>query len=88
MATKDGKNDKHICCSFCNKPQDQASKLIAGPGVFICDECVNLCMSILNDESALNGLKKNKKIVKDEPKILPKPKEIKHLLDEYVVGQD
>ena len=85
MATKDGKHTKHICCSFCNKPQDQAVKLIAGPGVYICDECVGLCMSILEDEE-ISGIGKCKK-VSDDPKILPKPKEIKHMLDEYVIGQ-
>lgn len=85
---RDGKNDKHICCSFCNKPQDQAAKLIAGPGVFICDECVNLCMSILEDENTLKrGLKKVSKS-NNEPHTLPKPKEIKRKLDDYVVGQE
>ncbi len=88
MATRDGRNDKRICCSFCNKPQDQATKLIAGPGVFICDDCVNLCLSILEDEDALKkGFKKDRKL-KKEPRVLPKPEEIKHMLDEYVVGQN
>ncbi|MBR1779164.1 MAG: ATP-dependent Clp protease ATP-binding subunit ClpX [Clostridia bacterium] len=85
---RDGKNDNRICCSFCNKPQDQAAKLIAGPGVFICDECVNLCMSILEDEYALKkGLKRVPKEDK-KTRILPKPKEIKKMLDDYVVGQE
>lgn len=86
MATKDGKKEKNVCCSFCNRPQDQAATLIAGPGVFICDECVNLCQSILKDNSSKIG--KSKKISPDNKKVLLKPKEIKELLDEYVIGQD
>lgn len=85
MATKDGKKEKNVCCSFCNKPQDQAETLIAGPGVFICDECVNLCLSILKDNSV--DLK-SKKISSGNEKTLLKPKDIKEKLDEYVIGQE
>ncbi len=86
MSSIDETKGRNICCSFCNKPQDEAAKLIAGPGVYICDECVNLCMSILEEE--VFGKKfKNKKASKISA-VLPKPREIKAILDEYVVGQD
>lgn len=86
MSSIDETKGRNICCSFCNKPQDEAAKLIAGPGVYICDECVNLCMSILEEESFSKKLK-NKKASKISA-VLPKPREIKAILDEYVVGQD
>ena len=86
LATNSGNEGKNICCSFCNKPQDQAATLIAGPGVFICDECVNLCLSILKDNALEN--KKSKKLLSKNDAILPKPREIKQMLDEYVIGQD
>lgn len=81
--------DRDLCCSFCGKPQDQAKKLVAGPGVCICDECIELCVSILKEELEEDGQleDKNKKVGKDA-KILPKPHEIKAKLDEYVIGQD
>lgn len=66
-------------CSFCNKEQTQIKKLIAGPGVFICDECVSLCTGVVEEE-------KNQES-KPLPKI-PKPWKIKEFLDEYVIGQD
>ena len=59
MAIGDETKDRQICCSFCNKPQSQARRLIAGPGVYICDECIELCMSILEDETNLGGRKPN-----------------------------
>lgn len=72
-----------IRCSFCGKHQDQVAKIIAGPGAYICNECVHLCMDILDDmpmpEEQLAG---------DMPDIIPSPKEIKTYLDEYIVGQD
>ncbi len=71
---------------FCGKAQDEARRLIAGPGVYICDECIELCMSILEDEANLSQRKSNHH---NEPvATLLKPKEIKALLDEYVIGQD
>lgn len=77
--------DRDICCSFCGKPQDQARRLIAGPGVYICDECIELCMSILDDDSGIANRKPNH----SEPTtVLPKPQEIKNMLDDYVIGQD
>ena len=82
-------NDKErtVRCSFCGKTQEQVDKLIAGPGVYICDECIELCMGII-DENADMSRKRSGKKVKLEEKVLPKPQEIKAALDEYVVGQE
>ncbi len=78
-------DNKIVRCSFCGKTQDQVEKLIAGPGVCICDECIELCLGIIEEDGSLK--RKNRK--KDEQnKPLPKPQEIKAKLDEYVVGQD
>ena len=78
-------NDHEICCSFCGKPQSVADRLIAGSGVYICDACVRLCMSIIEDE---DRLKTGRSDEKEVGILLPKPQEIKKKLDEYVVGQD
>ena len=67
-------------CSFCGKSQKQVKKLIAGPGVYICDECIDLCNEIIEEE-----LSETAELKLDE---LPKPAEIYAFLDEYVVGQD
>jgi ATP-dependent Clp protease ATP-binding subunit ClpX len=67
-------------CSFCGKSQDEVRKLIAGPTVYICDECIGLCNEIIAEESEEEGLIKSKLTV-------PKPREIKNRLDEYVIGQ-
>jgi ATP-dependent Clp protease ATP-binding subunit ClpX len=71
----------NLCCSFCGKSQKEVKKLIAGPTVYICDECIALCNDIIAEE-----------VEKDEPgagnEPVPKPSEIKRILDEYVVGQD
>ena len=78
----DGK--KTLRCSFCGKHESQVRRMIQGPGVRICDECVQLCMSILNDgfeETDGSGLE-------DIPDQLPTPREIKDVLDQYVIGQD
>lgn len=84
MSIRDDNKDRNLCCSFCGKSQDQAGKLIAGPGVCICDDCVNLCVSIMD-----NGEEQSKKHIYDDgEKTLPKPHEIKKKLDEYVIGQD
>jgi ATP-dependent Clp protease ATP-binding subunit ClpX len=74
------KNKEMKVCSFCGKTSDSAKKLIAGPGVHICDECVNVCNKILTEESDL--------ISADFDEELPTPKEIKAFLDSYVVGQE
>lgn len=80
-------NNKEIRCSFCGKTQDEVSRLIEGPGVYICDNCINFCNSLLfeDDEVAAKNSGKNKE---KEEKPLLKPKEIKSKLDEYVIGQD
>lgn len=78
-------DSKVMRCSFCGKTQDQVEKLIAGPGVCICDECIELCLGIIEDEGSS---KKKSKSKKDTIKNLPKPAEIKAQLDEYVIGQD
>ena len=71
---------KQLKCSFCGKNQDQVRRLIAGPGVYICDECIELCSEIITDEFDEN--------IQIETGALPKPMEIKTYLDGYVVGQD
>ena len=90
------KYDSHLKCSFCGKSQEQVRKLIAGPGVYICDECVELCNEILDEElmgtssSPITNDTPGTKNPKDKNflKELPKPMEIKDYLDEYVIGQD
>ncbi len=71
---------KQIKCSFCGKPQDEVKRLVAGPGVFICDECVELCREIIDEEF--------KEAAKFEQKDVPKPPEIVRMLDDYVIGQE
>lgn len=96
MNSDRGNKDRELCCSFCGKPQEQAKKLIAGPGVCICDECIELCASILesgnsegDSQKAKNtGNKTGEKREDSGEKILPKPHEIKEYLDQYVIGQD
>ncbi len=85
MARDDNKgtNDK-IRCSFCGKPQAQVGQMISGPGVYICDSCVELCMDIVEGIQSQPEAKQVKKATKK----LPKPQEIKAILDEYVIGQD
>ena len=78
-------DEKELCCSFCGKPQSQVRRLIAGPGVFICDSCIELCSSILADENPSANRSSGKK---ESSMVLPKPREIKAMLDEYVIGQD
>ncbi len=80
MDTNTKDSNKLLHCSFCGKNQNEVSKLIAGPSVFICDECVDLCNEIISDELEEKSLKTRKN--------LPKPHEIKNILDEYVIGQN
>ncbi|HHY06676.1 MAG TPA: ATP-dependent Clp protease ATP-binding subunit ClpX [Clostridia bacterium] len=77
---KFGDENGQIKCSFCGKIQDQVRKLVAGPGVYICDECIELCNEIIEEE-----LSEETELELGE---LPKPKEIKAFLDQYVVGQE
>ncbi len=86
------KYDAHLKCSFCGKSQEQVRKLIAGPGVYICDECVDLCNEILDEELLPNQSRREQgEKRKRRPTNLhqvPKPMEIKKYLDEHVIGQD
>ena len=74
-------DDKNVVkCSFCGKSQDQVRKLVAGPGVYICDECIELCMEIVEEESYHEtGL---------DLAEIPKPRDIKETLDQWVIGQE
>mgnify|MGYP000353068653 CR=1 FL=1 len=80
--SKDSDSEKILYCSFCGKSQSEIRKLIAGPSVYVCDECVDLCNDIIKEEFASND-----ETEEGEQK-LPKPKEIKKALDEYVIGQE
>lgn len=82
------RDDSILKCSFCGKSQDQVKKLIAGPEVYICDECVDLCNQILDEEFFENKEKEEGAEVVKAEKPIPKPHEIKAYLDEYIVGQD
>ncbi|WP_371039171.1 ATP-dependent Clp protease ATP-binding subunit ClpX [Rhodosalinus sp. FB01] len=80
MATNSGGDSKNtLYCSFCGKSQHEVRKLIAGPTVFICDECVELCMDIIREETKGGGLKSTDGV--------PTPREISDVLDDYVIGQ-
>ena len=81
-------NDNEVRCSFCGKPQSQAKRLISGNGVYICDECVELCMDIIADEDSLHRGRPQPKNKPRAEMVLSKPQEIKKQLDEYVIGQD
>ena len=74
-------DERKFLCSFCNKSQEEVKKIIAGPNVYICNECVDLCVSIIGEDSL--GEQKE-----DEGEILLKPTEIKAILDQYVIGQE
>ncbi|WP_414623363.1 ATP-dependent protease ATP-binding subunit ClpX [Calothrix sp. CCY 0018] len=98
-----GKYDSHLKCSFCGKSQEQVRKLIAGPGVYICDECVDLCNEILDEEllDTNSTATASQPAPRSEPpqkrrtrsaslsfNQIPKPREIKNYLDEHVIGQE
>ena len=85
MLRDDERREKNIRCSFCQKTQNQVEKIIAGPGVYICDECVELCQRIIDDENEQTVRKKKAKAAEVH---LPTQAEIKKNLDEYVVGQN
>ena len=77
--TTSGDSKNTLYCSFCGKSQHEVRKLIAGPTVFICDECVELCMDIIREETKSTGLKSGEGV--------PTPREICAVLDDYVIGQ-
>ena len=79
MANNSGDSKNTLYCSFCGKSQHEVRKLIAGPTVFICDECVELCMDIIREETKTSGLKSTDGV--------PSPQEICDVLDDYVIGQ-
>src|SRR5574338_1226465 len=82
MADKSSSGDKLLYCSFCGKSQHEVRKLIAGPSVFICDECIELCNDIIREETQTEHGTKSAK------SDLPVPHEIRGILDQYVIGQD
>ena len=84
MATTD---NKKIRCSFCGRTQDKVDKLIAGNGAFICNECVKLCLSIMEEEYADDREEKGDALLPDFQDI-PRPQKIKDVLDEYIIGQE
>jgi ATP-dependent Clp protease ATP-binding subunit ClpX len=79
MSRNSTSNNSSLRCSFCSKSQSEVRKLIAGPNVYICDECIEICTDIIAEERDLEE--------RSELQEVPKPAEIKHFLDEYVVGQ-
>jgi ATP-dependent Clp protease ATP-binding subunit ClpX len=82
MPEKKGSADaKVLHCSFCNKSQHEVRKLIAGPSVFICNECIDLCNDIIREEAQATA----RAAIRSE---LPNPTEIKTFLDQYVIGQE
>ena len=78
--------DNEIRCSFCGKTQDEVTRLVEGPGVYICDNCIEFCNALLSDDE--EGMTKKHKKKPQQDFVLPKPQEIKQKLDEYVIGQD
>src|SRR3990167_9801884 len=80
---KGSSSDKILYCSFCGKSQHEVKKLIAGPSVFICDECIELCNDIIRDEVAAPA-----PALRSAKSDLPTPNEIKTTLDQYVIDQD
>lgn len=81
---KSENNSKNVRCSFCGKSQDAVKKIIAGPRVYICDECIQVCSNILEDEYYDDDIE----VEETENKKIPSPEEIKAILDEYVIGQE
>jgi len=69
------------CCSFCGKAQYEVKKLVAGPAAYICDECIDLCRCIIEEETEIQSIEESKRVI-------PEPREIKSFLDQYVIGQE
>ena len=78
-------DNNELCCSFCGKPQSQVHRLISGPDVYICDECVELCIDLMNEKDLEAA---EAELVEGEEVSLPKPMEIAQVLSEYVIGQE
>ena len=78
--------EKNIKCSFCGKPQTGVKRIIAGPGVYICDECIGVCRNILDEDDL--EYDNMQYAMEEEKKELPNPQEIKNILDDYVIGQE
>ena len=81
MSKSSDRNQSGLVCSFCGASQDEVRKLIAGPGVYICDQCIDLCNDIILDEVA-------EETTGETSISIPKPKEIKAFLDDYVIDQE
>ncbi|HEX9641660.1 MAG TPA: ClpX C4-type zinc finger protein, partial [Candidatus Krumholzibacteria bacterium] len=79
MPKKESGGDEALRCSFCNKSQREVKKLIAGPTVFICDECVDICLDIIAEDRMME---------QHQDAALPKPREIRDFLEQYVIGQE
>jgi ATP-dependent Clp protease ATP-binding subunit ClpX len=82
MAKDNNKSGENLICSFCGKTQEEVRKLVAGPSVYICDECIDLCNDILTDELEVASDTPAAKVA------VPTPKDIKKALDDYIIGQD
>ena len=82
---KNNNNDKNVKCSFCGKTQENVKKIVAGPGVYICDECIGICKNIVEEDSFEED---EIKYTLGEDEELPNPAQIKNILDEYVIGQE
>ena len=81
------KSKEPIVCSFCGKAQDQVNRLVAGPGIYICDECITVCSSVIDEDEqkqpSANSEHSSPPVIN-----LPKPKAIKDWLDKHIIGQD
>ncbi len=84
MPNNNNNNTRSVKCSFCGKSQENVKKIIAGPGVYICDECINVCQEIIEDEF----YEEDETIETLQEEKIPTPQEIKKILDEYVIGQE
>ena len=86
MAKNNNDVIKNVYCSFCGKPQASVRKIVAGPGVYICDECISLCNAVLEEEGILD--EENERYTLTDENNIPNPKQIKEFLDDYVIGQE
>ena len=79
------KKNQSVRCSFCGKPQESVHRIVAGPGVYICDECIKVCNNILETDEYEED---EETYTLNEEEKLPTPEEIRGILDEYVIGQE